>query len=355
MKKKMGLWLLLACLSIFLLAFPFIKLNQTSKAQVEDLVQTQKYLLITDSLGRSIQVPYLPQRIISVNSDVSEVICALGESDKIIGVSNTTEFPLILKNKAKVGEAFTPSTEKIVALKPDLVLGYSSFLKPEIITQIEQAGIPVVVLDCYKLKTLKQDILTLGKILGKEQQAEEYNSMLEKYEKMIAERINKLPPAEKPLTYVESYSDYSTVATGIGGADLLKAAGGINAAKALQNDYPKVSAEWVVTQNPQVIIKAVGSRVLSGYGQSSADLEKEYARIMSRTGWEKIDAVQQKRVYLISNDIWVGPRGVVGIAYLAKWLHPDLFQDLDPEAIHRDILKKYHHLELKGNWIYPNN
>jgi len=84
---------------------------------------------ITDSQGRPVEVPCPPQRIVSVNSDVSEVICALGAADKIVGVADTAEFPPQLKDKAKVGQAFTPSVEKILELKPDLVFGNGKFLK----------------------------------------------------------------------------------------------------------------------------------------------------------------------------------------------------------------------------------
>jgi len=348
-KKKIGFCLLFS----FLLLGLIILVNsiQTVKKQAVSS-QKQQFINITDSMERSVQVPYLPKRIVSVNSDVSEIMCALGLADRIVGVSDTSEFPPLLKDKAKVGESFTPSVEKILALKPDLVFGYGSFLKPEIIAKIEQGGIPVVILDCYKLKNLSHDIQTLGKIFGKEKEAEQYNQILQKYENLIKARISKLSPAEKPITYVESYSDYSTVATGVGAAEMLEQAGGRNAAQSLPNAYPKVSAEWVVAQNPQVIIKALNSRVSSGYGQASGSMQKEYERVIARPGWKNISAVKNDRVYLMCSDIWTGPRAIVGVAYMAKWLHPDLFKDIDPEAIHKEILEKFHNLELKGAWVY---
>lgn len=102
------------------------------------------------------------KRIVTLNSDVLEVICALGGADLVVGVSDTAKFPPLVKEKPRVGEAFTPSVEKIVELQPDVVFGYNRFLKPELARQVEQAGIPLVSLDCYKIETMERDIRTLG-------------------------------------------------------------------------------------------------------------------------------------------------------------------------------------------------
>ncbi|NPV30466.1 MAG: ABC transporter substrate-binding protein [Firmicutes bacterium] len=317
-----------------------------------------KRITITDSLGRTVRVPYAPQRIIVTNSDTAEMICALGAANYLVGVSDTCLKDPLLKPKLKkaqdVGKWNAPNVEKIVALRPDIVFGYPGYTKDEVIVKLQKAGIPVVLLDCYKWKTLAQDIRTLGKILGKEKQAAEYIAVIEKYQKLIEGRTKKLPLAKKPSTYVESYTDYSSVSAGSGGAQMLEAAGGKNIAGGFRIPYPKVSPEWVLAQNPQVIIKAVSSTsVPSGLGESAEAMKKKRAEIMSRPGWKKISAVQKGRVYIVSSDIWTGPRAVVGIAYMAKWIHPGLFRDLDPAAIHKEILKKFHGVEPKGAWVYP--
>jgi len=319
----------------------------------QNIKNKPEYITITDSMGREVKVLSPLKRVVVVNSDVGELICALGAADKVVGVADTTDFPPVLKEKSKVGHAFEPSVERIIELKPDVVFGYGRFLKEKLQKQIESAGIPVVYLDCYKVKTMTSDIKTLGTILGKEKEAEEYVAFFNKYLKMIEDRVEKVKPEERPLVYLEGYSDYKTVSKGSGGDQLLEKAGGKNIAADEPVPFPEVSPEWVVSKNPQVVIKAVSSRVPSGYGETGEAMKKKRDEIMSRPGWEAIDAVKNGRVYVLSSDIYTSPRTPVGIIYFAKWLYPELFADLDPGAIHREFLKKFHGLELKGSWVYP--
>lgn len=317
----------------------------------------QKRITIKDSMGRTVRVPCPPQRIVEVNGDVAELICAFGDAKKIVGASSYTlgdKFFTSRLSKAKdVGKPFTPSVEKIVALRPDVVFGYGKFLKPELIAQIERAGIPVVLLDCYKLSTMSQDIRTLGAILGRQKEAEAYIAYFEKYRKLFAERTKRIPLNNRPLVYLEQYTDYTCSGPGSGGGEMLDCVGARNIGAALRVPYPVVNAEWVVAKNPQVIIKACSSSITSGYGEKPDAMAKKRTEIMRRPGWNKIAAVRQGKVYMLSSEIFTGPRAIVGLAYFARWVYPELFRDVDPEAIHKEMLKKFHGIELKGAYVYP--
>ncbi|MFZ5651033.1 MAG: helical backbone metal receptor [Bacillota bacterium] len=312
-----------------------------------------KRISIKDSHGRTVRVPNPPQRIVSLNSDVTELIYAFGEEKRIVGVTDTADFPPPVKDKAKVGGAFTPSVEMILALKPDVVFGYGSFLKPEIVAQLERSGIPVVFLDCYKLPTMAQDIRTLGTILNRQKEAAEYIACFDHYQNLFKEQAEKIPLNKRPRVYLEGYTDYSGTGPGSGGAGMLDILGARNICTALRAPYPKVSPEWVVAQKPQVIIKACASSIPSGYDEGPEAMAKKRAEIKSRPGWQKMTAVQEERLYLLSSEIYTGPRMIVGIAYFAKWLYPELFPDIDPEAIHKEMLAKFHGIELKGAYAYP--
>ena len=316
-------------------------------------VTISKAISIKDSHGNYVVVPSPPKRIVVCSSDVAEVIYALGAADSIVGVSDTTIFPPALQNKDKVGASFTPSAEKIISLKPDIFFCYGGFIKQDIVDKVKRAGIPVVMLDCYKLDTLEQDITTLGQILGREQAAADYSNFIFKYVNLIKDRTRNLPASQKPLVYQEGYTDYSTIGPGSGGLPMLEAAGGRNLAGDYRIPFPKVSAEWVLAKNPQFVIKAVGSSVPSGYGESVNPMASARKVLMGRPGWDKIDAVKSGRVYLLSSEIYTGPMVEVGMAYFAKWLHPDLFQDLDPAAIMREHTTRFYGLEQEGAWTYP--
>ncbi len=342
---------------IVLLALLICMLATGCDSGEKQTVSEPKTITITDSSDRSVEVPCPPKRIVVCNSDVAELIIALGSADSIVGASDTAiSDPILkpnLKNVEDVGKSFTPSVEKIVSLKPDIVFGYATFLKQESVSQLEQMGTPIVLLDCYKPETMTKDIEKLGKILAKEKQAKEYIASYNKYQQLIVDRTKKLSSEDKPLVYLEGYTDYTAASGDSGGAQLLASAGGQNIASDIADDSSKVSAEWVLSKNPQFILKAVASSVASGYGESGDAMKEKRAEIMSRPGWEKIDAVKSDKVYLLSSDIYVGPRMVVGMAYFAKWLHPELFKDIDPEAINKEFLQKYHSIEPEGVWIYP--
>ncbi len=317
-------------------------------------VSETKMITITDSLGRTVEAPCPPKRIVVCNSDVAEMICALGSAENVVGAADTTLQDKIIKSKMEgaqsVGHAFTPSVEKIMSLKPDIVFGYGGFLKQESADQLEQAGIPLVYMDCYKYETMIKDIETLGTILAKGKQAKEYIAVFEKYQTLIEKKINTLSFEEKPLVYYEHYSDYSVVR---GDSQLIDTTGGRNIGSDISGSSNKVSEEWVLSKNPQVIIKIASTSIPSGYEESEEAMKKKRSEIMSRPTWGKIDAVKSGKVYMLSSDIYTSPRAVVGIAYMAKWLHPELFQDVDPEAINKEFLEKFHGLELKGVWAYP--
>ena len=76
--------------------------------------------------------------------------------------------------------------------------------------------------------------------------------------------------------------------------------------------------------------------------------------IMSRPGWDQLDAVENGEVYMITNGIaWCGVRKHVGVFYMAKWFYPDLFLDIDPEEFHREWLEEFEGIEYRGLWVYP--
>lgn len=313
-------------------------------------------ITIKDSMGRTVRVPCPPQRIVEVNGDVAELICAFGDAGKIVGASSYTLADKFYAGRLKaqdVGKSFTPSVEKILALKPDVVFGYGKFLKPEIIAQLERAGVPVVLLDCYKIETMARDIQTLGLILNRRKEAASYIAYFENYRKLFADRVKKIPVHKRPRVYLEQYTDYTLSGPGSGGAQLLDGVGARNIGAGLRAPYPKISPEWLVAQNPEVIIKACGSSIPSGYGESAEAMKKKRDEMMRRPGWKKITAVRQGKVYMLSSEIFTGPRAVVGMAYIAKCLYPQFFQDVNPEAIHKEMLQKFHNLELKGAYVYP--
>ncbi len=347
---KKGLLLITACV-LFLLV-----LAGCGQAKSPVSAPEKKTVTITDSDGQQVTVNCPPQRAVVLAGYTAEIIKGLKAETAVVGIDEhtreKTRWPAYVLQLPSVGEASKPDLEKVISLKPDLVVGWH--LKPELREKIIQAGIPYVCIYGYKVEKLPAEIRTLGRIFNREAQAEEYAGFIEKHWQIVKDRVQNLPPEKKPKVYWESsFAAYSTFARDTGADPLIRWAGGINIAGEEPATNPKVSAEWVIQKNPDFIIKYAG-RDLAGWNVTDAEkLKQSREEIMSRPGFKETNAVKNGRVYIVSDLITCAPRGAAGIYYLAKWFHPDLFKDVDPEAIHREMLKKFYNEELRGVWVYP--
>ena len=157
--------------------------------------------------------------------------------------------------------------------------------------------------------------------------------------------------------YYEFYSDYTT-AYGIWNM-MITTAGGIDIAADLSEGYEsvKVDPEWVVEQNPEIIVRDTFYASIGYEGDDPSKMKTERDAIMARPELTGVTAVVDGKVYVISYDVADTLRSFVGIAYLAKWFHPDLFEDLNPQAIHQEYLTEFQGLDYElnehGVFVYP--
>ncbi len=284
----------------------------------------------TDSNGNSITLPATANRILVTNSDAAEVLIAMGAKDKIVGITDTVkQNPLLaplLSNVTSVGIWDNPSVEQIAVLKPDIVITYASW-QPKDADEFKAANITFVGLDCYKLNTLSHDINAMGIIAGEQQNATAYANFIQSNIDLVKSRTANLTDTQKPNVYWEQNSAFSSAGNGSGGDDLIKAAGGINIAGNQSGSYPKVIAEWVTQQNPDIILKT------TGYNTTQANMSSIINEIDNRTGLASTSAVKNDKVYVMKTSLAFGPKGVIGLMYTAKIVHPDLFKDMDPNVV----------------------
>ncbi len=304
------------------------------------------------------------ETIVILSSDSAEAIKAIGAKDKAIGrtihINDEVFFPEFSKLRP-VGSCMAPDCEKILELRPDVVITYEFWRDPvyELEEKLEPADIAVVCLDCYKPLELEEDVTKLGYVLDKRIEAEMFVDFFQSYLININERVEGLSEDDKPRVYFEWYNDYHTHGNGSGGHQMVTTAGGINIAADLPENGVVVDPEWIVEQNPDIILKAVSTSVSGGYAEDDpAEMISIREEIMNRSGFSDIEAVKNNRVYLIAPDINTQPAFFVGVTYMAKWFHPDLFEDLDPLAIHQEYLTSFqgldYDLDEHGVFVYPS-
>ncbi len=311
---------------------------------------------ITDARGQPIRIKTPVRRMVVLPSDTLEVIRILGAKERVVGVNNTIamkpKFWPDLKARATVGQPFVPNFEQIVSLWPDLVLAYGWRPGRELEDKLLPLGIQVVRLDFYKPSTLMREIRDLGRLLGKSPQAEAYASWHNDLVAILKKRLRN--QHRRPTVYLEAYADYHASGPGSGGYEMGLLAGGDLIASEFSIANPEISTEFVVSKNPDVIVKMVSHS--NAYDNDVPHiLEDIRNNLMQRPGWAYMSAVKTGRVYTISSDIGPGPRGIVGVLYLARCFYPDAFANVDIRKIHRQYLERFQGVPYKGAYVFPGN
>ncbi|MGB9792420.1 MAG: stalk domain-containing protein [Thermacetogeniaceae bacterium] len=318
---------------------------------------TARHIVIKDSRGREVIVPVRPKRIVVCDSYVADAICALGMGDAVVGApADLTSISLLsqkITNAQSVGTMKNPNADLIISLKPEIMFGPVN-QPQELTARLQGKGIPVVLLDCERIDVLENSLEVLGKILGEEDRAAQLIGFIEKYRQLVVERLKDVPKQQRPRVYWEAAADYT-----VGGPDsedglLLSLLGVTNIAGDKNAPLSRVTPEWVVSRNPDFIIKAADYvAVPSGYLATSDAMHQLHDLIIERPGWKHISAVANDRVYILSRAVVAGPQYVIGLLYAAKWLYPALFQDVDPVAVQTEMLQQFYGLEFNGAWAYP--
>lgn len=317
-------------------------------------------ITITDSLGRNVTVPQPLDKMVVLNTDAAEAIALLGAQGKVVGVSEpsiTQKVFLGMKDKQTVGKWDTPSYEKIAELNPQAVIAYGKWPGEDLEKKLEPLNIKVIRLDCYKPETFASDVKTLARMLDKEKRAEDFLKWREEKTKVLKERLNNAQPAEKMHVFAISSSklmkgDWGTFAKGTATHQGIEMAGGVNVAGDL-SEYPKVTAEWVLSQNPAALVVCCYGKELGYEANDYAAAEKVKEQALKSEILDKTDAVKHNRVYLLTNELLGGGKTSFGALYLAKWFYPDRFKDVNPEQVYREYFEKWLGAGYKGKHAYP--
>lgn len=295
---------------------------------------------------------YPSKRIVSLTPTASELICVFGGLDRIVGRDDHSTFPPGLADKPALGSSIKRTIEarRVLDLDPDVVIVSRHFL-PEVYREIESTGVVMfsVGTSC-ELNDLMNNIKIIGEINGSEKRAKDLSSFLKRYEDLIRERIGCLDPNGLPGVYHEcAFARYKTTASCTSADSCISFAGGRNIACNVPSGKSVVNEEWVAKKNPDIIITQISS-----LSPEAGNLLKEKRdEMISRPELGKTDAVRNGQVYVSHLSIRRGPRLITYLLYMAKWLHPDLFRDVNPAKVHRELLREFYGIDANGTVVYP--
>lgn len=347
----------------------------------------QSGITVTDIVGRSVTVEAPVERMI-LGEGRQLYIVAMLEPDapfkRIVGwrddlIKNDpgtydkykAKFPEVddipLLGNPSSGEF---SVEKAITLEPDIVIlnldAYDGAQEAGLIDELDAADIPTVVIDFrqYPLENTVPSTLLLAKLIGAEDRAQEF---VDFYLQQLNEVYSRVENITEPKVDVFLYraAGFGDCCATFGQANLgllLERAGGHNIGSDLVPGWSgTLNPETVVASDPNTIIVtgANWSQVLPdggfvglGYEATPDEAREQLQQVLEDRGWDILQAAKNKRVYAIWHQFYNSPYHFVALQQFAKWLYPDAFADLDPDAVFEEFHERFLPIEYSGTfWV----
>lgn len=285
-----------------------------------------------------------------IHPDPVSVLCAWsGDVNRIspeMYEAYIARFPAFAELPRTPSSAAEFNVEAVLASSPQVaVVSLGSGPTDTQVAQLESAGVNVVFIDFFTQPFANQarSLSLLGALVGREDQAEEFNAFRAAKLDLIAQRVANIRPEQRPSVFLEAHAGNGPDCCNSPGrgnvGDYINFVGGRNiGADVIDGAFGKLNLEYVIERNPDVYIATGGPHLERAGGfvvgpqythdQSLASLR----RIAHRRGIASLTAVSQGRTHGLSHQLLNSPIDIVATEALARWIHPHVFADLDPRA-----------------------
>ncbi|MEM7303273.1 MAG: ABC transporter substrate-binding protein [Pseudomonadota bacterium] len=346
---------------------------QATNAQAEALT-------ITDIAGRTVTFDKLPSKIILGEGRMMYGIAPLVKGnpfEKIVGWKNDLvlydpdafrkykeAFPKDAERMIDFGNPYAGdfSIEAVLEAGTDLVLlDVGNLFKAQetgLIEKLGSAGVKVAFIDFRRNSTENAvpSMLILGRIFGQEKRAAEFIDYYIAQMRKVSNVVATIPAEERPLVVVENAAGWQTdfCCWSFGPYNygrFVELAGGKNYGSTLANAYSvDLNLEGIVNADPDMIFgtganwkeaRPEVTSTLLGYEGDPAVNEKRLAALAARPGFAELRAVKEGRFHSIYHQFYNSPYHFIAIQVLAKWIHPEEFEDLDPDATFKELHDKF--------------
>jgi iron complex transport system substrate-binding protein len=304
----------LFALALVLLCTVVGLLSCTQRQQPTGLEGVAQSRQVVDESGRKVTIPAKIERVISLAPNLTEIVYAVGAGDQLVGNTTFCNYPPEAKNVAKVGDTLQPSIERILALRPQLVLVSTASQLEAFTKQLDEQQIAVYVTDPGDLEGVFRSILGVGDLLNQSAGAAELVKQLRTRTEAVEHAVAGRPAVSvffqlsgQPL-YTAGKSSFVT--------NLIERAGGRSVTADVNEAWPRLSNEAAVASRPEAII------MLSAESMGAA------ANINVAAALRNSPAVKNGRLYVIDGELLTrpGPRLVDGLEQIARALHAEAFK-----------------------------
>ncbi|MGO4704395.1 ABC transporter substrate-binding protein [Microvirga sp. 2MCAF38] len=349
---------------------------------------TEGKVTVTDVTGRQVEVKVPVNKAILGEGRQIYFVAALDTNDpfkRVVGWRDDFEkadldgykdylakYPQIAKLPTFGGsKEGTFDIEQAVALAPDVMImnieAKTATDDAKLTEKLAKVGIPVVFVDFRDQPFVNTDpsMRLIGKLFGREARAEEFVAFRNEQIKIITDRLAKANPP-KPVVMMERAAGYSDDCCMSFGSEnfgkMVEIAGGVNmAGKIIPGTFGIVNPEQIVAANPDHVIVTGsnwelyvpgGAWVGVGPGADAKMARNKLAALMKRPAYTGVKAVKNNEVHAIWHQFYNSPYQFVAIQQMAKWLHPDLFKDVDPNQTMRALHERFLPVGYKpGYWV----
>jgi iron complex transport system substrate-binding protein len=269
---------------------------------------------VIDEVRRVVVFSFPPKRIISLAPNITEILFGLGLDQEIVGVSTHCNFPEKAKTKPRVGSYIHLDFERIVSLKPDLVIATGAGNTRDMVERLDKLGFSTYVLFPKNMDGILRSIEDVGEVVGREKEARSLVQDIRNRKQQVIELTRGLA---RPRVFLEiGEAPLVTVGRGSFADDLIRLAGGQNIAEGEKEMYPRLGIEEILKRAPEIILI------------SSMNPKGDYKKMLQEWArWRAIPAVRDGRIDLIDSDLIdrPSPRIIDGLEEIARILHPQRF------------------------------
>ena len=263
--------------------------------------------------GQRVSLPARVTRVVSLAPNLTEIVFAVGAGDKLVGRTSYCDYPPEAKAVAEIGDTLHPSLERIIALKPQVVLISTSSQLEVFTQQLQNQNIAVFVTDPHDLEGVFRSIQEVGEMLGQKDQADQLVTKLRERTTAVEQAVKGKQPVR--VFYQVSAEPLYTAGHDAFVTDLMRRAGAASVTANVPGAWPKYSNESALAARPDAIILPTGGSM----GSVNSDVTEAL---------RQSPAALHGRVYKINDDYLTrpGPRAIDGLEAMARALHPDAFK-----------------------------